>query len=162
MVYTHGVPNFDTVEPGLYRSGEPRADGWLYLRDELHIGARIALDFPSERIAPPPVGLRVIEHAMPPADVDDVIGEVFGREAPSISDVYAAVDEIQLCMAQRQITGRACATGCLHGQDRTGLIIAVSRRRVQHWPKERAWAEALAHGFHTAFRGLVDVWAQVP
>lgn len=160
MRYVHGVPNLVQVEAGLYRSGEPKADGWIYLRDVLHVRERIALDYPSERQAPPPAGIVVVEHAMPPSDADDVIGEAFGRDAPTVAEVLAAVDAIDACMAHRA-AGEACAAGCLHGQDRTGLIFAVYR--VRHgWTREAAWAEALRLGFHRELRGLAEVWERMP
>jgi tyrosine-protein phosphatase SIW14 len=37
---------------------------------------------------------------------------------------------------------------CLHGQDRTGLIVALHRVRSEGWPKWRAWEEMVDHGYH--------------
>ena len=31
-VTSHGVPNLVQVEPGIWRSGQPTADGWVYLK----------------------------------------------------------------------------------------------------------------------------------
>ena len=45
------------------------------------------------------------------------------------------------------------------GQDRTGLIIAVWRVKVQHWSKADAWAEMKRFGFHDE-PGLLIFWDQ--
>jgi len=47
---------------------------------------------------------------------------------------------------------------CLHGQDRTGLIVAVYHVRHDGWTKARAEKEMLAHGFHKELHGLWDFW----
>lgn len=44
------------------------------------------------------------------------------------------------------------------GQDRTGLVCAVYRVRVQHWSKADAEKEMLANGFHKELRGLWEYW----
>lgn len=48
---------------------------------------------------------------------------------------------------------------CQHGQDRTGLIIACYRVRVNKWPKATAMAEALQYGYrHWLNFGLNKTW----
>lgn len=43
---------------------------------------------------------------------------------------------------------------CLHGEDRTGLVVALYRIRIQGWPKEKARKEMIDNGFHTILFGL--------
>jgi hypothetical protein len=43
---------------------------------------------------------------------------------------------------------------CLHGEDRTGLVIGLERVFVEGWSPESAWKEMLAFGFHTFYLGL--------
>lgn len=37
---------------------------------------------------------------------------------------------------------------CKHGVDRTGMVCAAYRIRVQKWPREKAIREMYDHGFH--------------
>jgi hypothetical protein len=40
------------------------------------------------------------------------------------------------------------------GQDRTGLICGVYRVWAEGWPKDKAYSEMRAHGFHPELHGL--------
>lgn len=46
---------------------------------------------------------------------------------------------------------------CTHGQDRTGLVVAEFRVKVDGWDVERAEEEMLAYGFH---RELIGLWLE--
>lgn len=50
---------------------------------------------------------------------------------------------------------------CEHGQDRTGLIIAMWREQ-QGWAKADAEKEMLANGFHKSLLGLWGYWEHHP
>ena len=43
---------------------------------------------------------------------------------------------------------------CLHGQDRSGLICGLYRRKYQGWSRCAAWREMLDRGFHPILLGL--------
>lgn len=48
---------------------------------------------------------------------------------------------------------------CLHGWDRTGLVIAMYRVRKYGWSKDRAMAEAIEYGYHSFWnKGLNRTW----
>ncbi len=47
---------------------------------------------------------------------------------------------------------------CEHGQDRTGLIVAIHRVQADGWTKADAEGEMLAHGFHKQLHGLWEYW----
>lgn len=49
---------------------------------------------------------------------------------------------------------------CTHGQDRTGLCVAMWRYKVCGWSKEKAEEEMLANGFHQALLGLWLAWLE--
>ncbi|MBX9691790.1 MAG: tyrosine-protein phosphatase [Cyanobacteria bacterium] len=58
---------------------------------------------------------------------------------------------------------------CLHGMDRTGLMVALYRLKVQDWSFEPAYEEMLQLGFHEAFVNLRSVviesaiaWGKLP
>jgi protein-tyrosine phosphatase len=154
LVYTRGVPNLHQVEPGLWRGGEPTAEGWRYLRDELGVCATVQLDQDAERPAgvEPPVGIAVIAIPMPPATGVDV----FLARQPRRADLVQAV----LTMRGRSVS---CAVfvHCLHGEDRTGLVVALYRW-WGGWTREAAYAEAIALGFHRSLLGLVLTWGSFP
>ena len=46
---------------------------------------------------------------------------------------------------------------CTHGQDRTGLVVAIYRT-TQGWSKPDAQKEMLDKGFHKALLGLWECW----
>ena len=43
---------------------------------------------------------------------------------------------------------------CLHGEDRTGLVIGLERVVNEKWPAEKAYTEMLAYDFHPILIGL--------
>lgn len=43
---------------------------------------------------------------------------------------------------------------CLHGQDRTGVMVCIYRMHISAWRFEEAHKEMLACGFHTIFEKL--------
>ena len=47
---------------------------------------------------------------------------------------------------------------CTHGQDRTGLIIAIYRLTKCGWSKKKAQREMLKLGFHKEMLGLWRFW----
>ncbi len=47
---------------------------------------------------------------------------------------------------------------CTHGQDRTGLIIAIYRLTKCDWSKKKAQQEMLKLGFHKEMLGLWRFW----
>ncbi len=58
---------------------------------------------------------------------------------------------------------------CLHGMDRTGLMVALYRLKVQDWSFELAYEEMVQLGFHEAFANLRNVviesaiaWGKLP
>jgi protein tyrosine phosphatase (PTP) superfamily phosphohydrolase (DUF442 family) len=49
---------------------------------------------------------------------------------------------------------------CQHGEDRTGLVVAAYRVRINGWSKESAMAEARKYGYHSWINfGLNKTWA---
>lgn len=150
---TQSIPNFAVVdtERAIYRGGEPSVQGWTYLRNQLHVCAVVQLDYDWERPTgvSPPLGLAVVRESMPPADADDLF------RGPTVEHLLAVAAVIDFARCPVYVH-------CLHGQDRTGAVIAVYRHRYQGWAKERAFAEARSLGFHVGLYGLVHAWEAVP
>ena len=155
-VYTHGVLNPHQLELNVWRSGEPTAAGWDWLKAQ-HVCGVLQLDYDSERPSgvQPPDGILVFKFSMPPNDVDDVER---GPTTAEVLDVVASAHSLLSTMAP----GCVVLWHCKNGWDRTGLVSATWRRVVQHWTKEDAWAEAHRFGFHDVWRGLVHAWEGVP
>jgi tyrosine-protein phosphatase SIW14 len=135
---THGIPNFAQVDSRLYRGGQPTPDGWRYLKS---IGVRnvIKLNTQAEGVddyvnfnvyeSPVTLGQQLGLEPMPPH-----FGVGFDSHAGS-SFVH-----------------------CEHGQDRTGLFVAIHRVRVDGWTKAQAEKEMLSMGFHRSLHGLWEFW----
>jgi hypothetical protein len=138
-----GVPNLVQVEPGIWRGGQPTEPGWVYLHN-LGITNVVKLDLESEgsdaaakrlgmTIYPAPIALRA----------------QLGLEkinAQKMEKVLATVP------------AKGTYIHCEHGQDRTGLFVAMWRMRKDGWTKSEAEKEMLAHGFHKELRGLWEFW----
>ena len=114
-VAPHGVPNLDLVGPGLYRGGEPTADGWIWLHNH---GVRtvVQLDYDNERPkgVVPPDDTVVLHYSMPPSDADDVF------RGPEVAELQVAASALH----------EGVFVHCLHGQDRTGAVVATYRHTV--------------------------------
>ena len=147
MVYTNGVPNLQVVEPGLYRGGAPRPEGWQYLQT-LGVKTVIKLNFDHEGSdqAATALGLTVIYLPFPP----DELLTLFGGPTPAI------MREIQAKLADPSL--RPLYFHCTHGQDRTGLTAGIYRVQHDHWPKSKAWREMRQLGYHELLFGLTDFW----
>jgi hypothetical protein len=143
-----GVPNLHTVDKGVYRGGQPTAEGWSYLKS-LGVKTVVKLDLPSEGSDEEAtrLGMTVVDASGPPSD----LGNFF--EAPNPARIRLAVETLE------DESRWPIYVHCLHGQDRTGLIVGLFRVRHDHFTKSQAFKEMRENNFHWAlFPGLVDVW----
>jgi hypothetical protein len=136
----HGVPNLAQVESGIWRGGQPTAEGWSYLKS-VGITKSVKLNVGKDALA----------------------------ESNGISVVYLPIDwaEQTIWKPQRstvELAVHSISNGtfvhCLHGQDRTGLIIGVYRVEIEKWKKEVAEREMLTNGFHKELLGLWRYWEE--
>lgn len=137
------IDNFLLVDAWtkVYRGGQPTtAAEWQQLAD-LGLGTVVKLNEDAEAVDLPPSAVSLVK--LPISIVDQTFG------APAEATIDLAVSYL----AQ----GR-CFVHCEHGQDRTGLVVAVYRVRVQGWPKLRAQTEMMANGFHPLLAGLANYW----
>ncbi|MDN0073755.1 tyrosine-protein phosphatase [Crenobacter sp. SG2303] len=144
----HGVPNFRTVDSGVYRGGQPTAEGWAYLKS-LGVRTVVKLDLPSEGSDEEAarLGMTVVDASGPPSDLKNFY------EAPNPARIRLAVETLE------DENRWPIYVHCLHGQDRTGLIVGLFRVRHDHYTKSQAFTEMRENNFHWAlFPGLVDVW----
>lgn len=145
---THGIPNFAVVEPGVYRGGQPTPEGWAWLQSQGFVYV-VKLNTWKEGADPTVYGA----HGM--VVQDDGIIDLWHQ-------TLAKPDSYKVDSAVQSIVNHAgkCIVyvHCEHGQDRTGLIVAIYRVLFEHWSKADAEAEMLQHGFHKSLHGLWDYW----
>lgn len=137
-----GIPNFHQVAPGVYRGGQPTTvNDWLTLRN-LGVTNVIKLNLSSEGsdTLAEAMGMRVLHLPI------DMSHQAFIK--PGTNVIRQAVGAIK----------PGTFIHCLHGQDRTGLVIACKRVWQDGWTKERAQQEMLALGFHVELVGLYHFW----
>ena len=159
----HGVPNLQYVRANVYRSGQPTAEGWDYLRT-LFDGKRVRvlkLNFDDEGSDEPArlMGWDVrelgIEPRTNPGGLIHAVGEVFEKPA---HDVWAEIEQQILLM---DVTGETYLIHCVNGHDRTGLACGHVRVLLDGWTKEAAHAEMLQLGFHLEMVGLDRQWEEL-
>lgn len=144
-----GVPNFHEIGQGVYRGGQPSPDGWDELQ-KLKIKTVVRLDLESEggndeQVKKP--GMTVVDASGPPSKYSE------RYEAPAPERIRLAVETLA------NESNRPVYVHCLHGQDRTGLIVGIYRVLYDHYTKEQAYKEMLDNGFHpNLFPGLTKVW----
>ncbi len=140
---THGIPNFAVVKPGIYRGGQPNANGWSYLKS---------------------LGVANVVKLNPEYEGSDELAQALGmtiyvcpitiEQQMGLHQLWAATVDADVCYMLHPNT----FVHCSHGQDRTGLIVACYRLMVDGWSKADAEKEMLAHGFHKELRGLWESW----
>jgi len=146
---SHGIPNFTAVSPGIYRGGQPDEEGWAYLK-KLGVKTVIKLNYEyegSDREAAE-LGMTIVDASMPPSNYAD-----FYRTPPA--------EKIRTALQILRDEGtHPVYVHCLHGQDRTGLVVGIYRVLQEHYTKEKAYQEMLDNNFHSWFPGLSGFWEQ--
>ena len=142
-----GIPNFRVVTSGVYRGGQPTAEGWAYLKSK-GVKTVVMLHLPSEGTdeEAAKLGMTVVDASGPPSDLGNILG------APKPERIRLAVETLQ------NESLWPVYVHCLHGQDRTGLIVGLFRVLHDHYTKEMAYKEMRANKFHPALHGLHEIW----
>ncbi len=136
----NGVPNFAEVAAGIYRGGQPNAQGWQFLRA---LGVTNIVKLNREVVDQPADGMNVYSIPLPPA----TIWELFQK--PCSNDVVRAVQAMKL---------RGTYVHCRHGRDRTGLVVGCYRMWIDGWNEAAAAREMDAMGFRWSIPGLNAFW----
>jgi hypothetical protein len=157
----HGIPNFAVVDPAkrVYRGTQPTTpEAWKHIRD-LGVQTVVKLNGEGEGsdAGAEAEGLTVVR--LPISTVQQTIG------SPKVSTVDSAVAQLRLgkCYVHCGSTARsspnslAAKLGSQGGQDRTGLIVAIYRVRIDHRTK-CAEKEMMEHCFHPMLPGLANFW----
>lgn len=128
-----GLANVGRVAPGVLRGAQPEAEGFATLRK---MGIRTVINLrtsENEKSAVEAAGMRSIEVPM----------------EMSRDGLKEKVDRVVSLMTDP--ANRPVFVHCRHGRDRTGIVVAAYRMRVEGWSLAEAEAEMQAFGFN-------DVW----
>jgi len=133
-----GVAYAAEVAPGLYRGGQPDADGVAWLKS---LGVKTVLN------------LRHF-HGDTEQQLVEKAGLAYKRVALESSDIpppakLAEIMSILLDPAQRPLY-----VHCKHGVDRTGTVMAVYRMETEGWNNLEAFAEMDYFGAHRVWQDL--------
>lgn len=134
------IPNFHKVTDFVYRGGQPDQQGWQSLKD-MGIKRVIKLDTRCEN-PDDNLDFEVLDYSM------DWLEQILGPTVVKVEN------------ATKAIGATPTFVHCLHGQDRTGLVVACWRVWVMGWTKAEAQAEMLDLGFHKWLVGLWWFWRQ--
>jgi protein tyrosine/serine phosphatase len=135
-VNSESVPirNFHQVNDWLYRGGQPGSDG---IRAVKEMGVRTV------------ISLRWGKNGV---DTERALVESLGMNFINIRVNYwnlptqEILDEFLALLNEPE--KRPIFIHCLHGKDRTGLLISIFRIAHDGWTVDKAYAEMKQHGFH--------------
>ena len=128
-----GLANVGRVAPGIYRGAQPEAAGYATLKK---MGIRTVINLRtsmSEKAAVEAAGMQSFEVPM----------------EMSRDGLRAKVDRAVALMADP--ANQPVFVHCRHGQDRTGIVVAAYRMKIQGWPLADAEAEMQAFGFNNVW-----------
>jgi tyrosine-protein phosphatase SIW14 len=133
-----GVSYAAEVAPGLYRGGQPNAEGVAWLKS---IGVKTVLN---------------LRHYH--GDTEKKLVEAAGLRAERIalasSDAPKAEQVARFLEIVRDPALRPLYVHCLHGVDRTGTMMAVYRMEEEGWGNTEAFAEMEFFNAHKMWRDL--------
>lgn len=131
------VPNLHRVNAGLYRGGQPDADGMQRLYE---LGVKTVLNLRDSHSDADAIGatpLRLVEVDMEAYDIDDdeLLAALRVMVDPGAQPVYVH---------------------CQHGADRTGAAVAAYRIIVEGWTTKEAVDELVYgdYGYHYVFTNI--------
>ncbi len=136
------VANFWQVSPMLYRSAQPYVDGFRELQQR---GIGEVLD------------LRLYHLDVPAEDTPLTL-----HRSPLFA---SSINQENVISALKVIANakQPVLVHCLHGSDRTGLVVAMYRVVCQGWSKRQAIEEMVGggYGYHTMFGNIPEFIEQV-
>ena len=133
-----GVAYAAEVAPGLYRGGQPNAEGVAWLKS---IGVKTVLN------------LRHY-HGDAEKQMVESVGLGYERIAMTSRDEPTPEQVARFLAIARDPARRPLYVHCEHGVDRTGAMMAVYRMEDEGWTNADAYAEMLSFGAHLIFRDL--------
>jgi protein tyrosine phosphatase (PTP) superfamily phosphohydrolase (DUF442 family) len=136
------LPRFCVVDAALMRGGQPSESGLKELRDK---------------------GIKTIINLRH----NDTTVKDEGKEAAKLGLNYVSIplDGIhkpsaaaieQFLKVTQDPKAQPVFVHCEHGEDRTGVMVAIYRQEACKWNADMAYQEALFNGFHPAYYWLTD------
>ena len=132
-----GVPNLYQVSDDLYRSGQPTAEGMRELEKK---GIRTVINFRNFH-----------------NDDDEVAGTNLESRRIRINTWDISSQDDEKFLKALEESPKPVLIHCLHGSDRTGVMVAVYRICEQNWSAEEAIAEMKSGG-----TGFHRIWHHLP
>ncbi|MFO0547168.1 MAG: tyrosine-protein phosphatase [Polyangiaceae bacterium] len=134
-----GVPNLYKVSDGLYRSGQPNAEGFQNLAK---LGVKTVVNLRATHSDAGKIGSTPLEYVSLPT----VVWEA--DEGALLAFLRVASDP----------TKRPVVVHCTYGADRTGAAVALYRMVVEGWSREDAIREMVdgGFGFHETWQNLIE------
>lgn len=142
-----GLANVGRVAPGVLRGAQPEAEGYATLKK---MGIRTVINLRtsmSERAEVEGAGMRSIEVPI----------------AMSRDGLKEKVDRVVALMADP--ANQPVFLHCRHGQDRTGIVVAAYRIKMDGWALAEAEAEMQDFGFNDVwvnFKKFIRAYGQQP
>mgnify|MGYP001594688430 CR=1 FL=1 len=149
------VMNLSQVRPGIWRSGQPTtSEQWQYLYN-LGIRHVVKLNFIGEGSDSEATRIGMTVHTLSIQPEGDL------NIWDNITNSFMEPDGQLIEEAEKVIEGNTgVLVHCTYGRDRTGVVVGISRLRVEHWSKTRALEEMLKQGFSPALVGLDSFWTK--
>jgi protein tyrosine/serine phosphatase len=137
-----GIPNLAKIHDGLYRGGQPKEEGFLWLKEN---GFRTVINL---RQYHGETGT-VEKYGMEPVSLP-VQASMFGSEPPTEEQIKEFF-KIVLDPKRRPVYFH-----CAHGKDRTGTMAALYRMEVDGWDATKAIEEMQYFGYHDIYKDLIN------
>ena len=122
---SHGhddLPNYQVVNPSLYRGGQPTREGFLHLKD---MGIKTLVNLRSTQ-----------------PDREWLAQQGFAYENRAMVALWPSEEDVIWFLRIAVDPQRAPVfVYCDYGADRSGLVVAMYRVVVEHWDRERAIQE---------------------
>ena len=134
-----GVPNLHRVTTNLFRSAQPTAEGMKSIE---RLGIKTV------------ISLRAFH-----SDEDEVESTTLKTERIRFNTWHAEDEDVVRFLKFVTATNTGpILVHCLHGSDRTGMMIAIYRLAVEGWPKDEAIQEMTSanFGFHPLWKNLIE------
>lgn len=152
------IPNLRVVSNNLVRGGQPQPEGLKVLKDA---GVKVVINLRSTESGLVSLFRKsATPHSNPELEAEKKAARELGMKFIQIPlDVFGHPDEEHLDEFLSFVTGPECEPAfvhCLHGRDRTGLMLAVYRVVSDNWPVEKAYHEMIECGFDAERTNLSD------
>lgn len=154
----NGIPNFNTVGPGVYRGAQPLQGGWAVLKS-LGVTNVVKLNLESEGSDAEAVALGMTVQRFPITTEQQIFGNGLDAIIPKAVAAINPGTFVHCGSDSRTRSELDARFNTQGGQDRTGLVCA-EYRILTGWSKADAEKEMMANGFHPELLGLLHYFKE--